>query len=311
MSTTQSTVENEDLSVEIQIDHYVDYLQSLIDKDGPDPEDYEDLDIWITDIYELLKEGRISEEQRVRMLKPFEKTLTLDSMQGFTFLKPHGYAGDFEIIDRIYRRQISDKKHLKKWDTYFHYIDSTDAVRNRLPYLSKSISPFLKDHQGTFEVLNIASGPGRDMLNFFQENPDADIQFDCVEQDLNAIKHAEKLCDPYSDRISFTAKNALRFNTDKQYDLVWSAGLFDYFNDKLFIFMLKRMRHMAKKGGRIIVGNSVSTNNPAHLALFDWHLFHRGLQTLKALGTAAGFQKSQIEVIKEPSGKNAFLHIQL
>ena len=43
-------------------------------------------------------------------------------------------------------------------------------------------------------VLNVGSGPGKDMLDFFQDNSDANVYFDCVDFDKDAIKYAARLC---------------------------------------------------------------------------------------------------------------------
>jgi extracellular factor (EF) 3-hydroxypalmitic acid methyl ester biosynthesis protein len=148
------------------------------------------------------------------------------------------------------------------------------------------------------------------MLHFFESNPDAQVHIDCIEQDRNAVNHASALCEAYLDRITFHVKNALRFQSDKKYDLIWSAGLFDYFEDKVFVFMLKKLGTMVAEGGEIVIGN-FSTTNPSrpYMELFEWHLHHRSPITLKALAARAGFAADQIRVGREQTGVNLFLHI--
>lgn len=92
-------------------------------------------------------------------------------------------------------------------------------------------------------MLNIASGPARDLFEFFEENeqPDLKINFTCIDMDLDAINYGKKLNAPYLDQIKFIHKNIFRFTTDEKFDLIWSAGLFDYFKDKTFVSVLSRM----------------------------------------------------------------------
>jgi len=160
------------------------------------------------------------------------------------------------------------------------------------------------------EVLNLACGPGRDMLLFFENNPDAQVHFDCIEQDQNAVNHAQALCQRFLHKTTFHVKNALRFQSKKQYDLIWSAGLFDYFDDKVFVFMLRKLGTMVAEGGEIVIGN-FSTTNPSrsYMELFEWRLNHRSPHTLKALAVVAGFATGKVSVEKEPAGVNLFLHI--
>ena len=150
------------------------------------------------------------------------------------------------------------------------------------------------------------------MLQFFEDQPDAQVHIDCIEQDQNAVNHAKVLCKQHLHKITFHIKNALRFQSNKKYHLIWSAGLFDYFEDKVFVFMLNKLRAMVTEGGEIVIGN-FSTMNPSkpYMELFEWHLHHRSPSTLKAFALTAGFAADQISVEKEPSGVNLFLHIRL
>lgn len=244
------------------MEHHKEYLQELIKKGGPTPDDYYDLDAWIIEISDWVKTKQISKNELQELIKLFGDAFSTETMQGFAFQKPHGYAGDFEIIDRIYQRYISTTCHLTNWDKY------------------------LQTHSA--------------------------VHFDCIEQDKNAISHAQSLCNKYLDKITFFQKNVLRFNTDKKYDLIWSAGLFDYFENNVFVFMLKRLSTMVTTDGKIVIGN-FSTNNPSrpYMELFEWKLHHRSPQTLKAIAREAGFNNENIYIEKEETGVNLFLHLKV
>lgn len=291
--------------------HHLEYLRELVGKGGPDVDDYYDLDAWLIEISEQAKTGRLNQEEIRQLREVFGPSLSLETMQGFVYHKPHGYAGDYEIIDRIYRRYVSEHPQLSKWDLYMQQHAGAEAVRNRGHYLSEVLTQHVTAKAGQrVEVLNLASGPGRDMLLYFDQHPQAPVHFDCVEQDEKAVGHAAHLCSPYLEKISFHVRNALRFNTEKHYDLIWSAGLFDYFEDKVFVFMLDKLRTMMADGGEIVIGNFSTTNPGKHyMELFEWHLKHRSPQSLKALARATGFEERQISVRKEQAGVNLFLHI--
>jgi SAM-dependent methyltransferase len=246
------------------------------------------------------------------MREILKNVLSEETGIGLSFLKPHGYAGDYEIIDRIYRYHITDNPVLIKWDFYGQHHESSNAVRNRNIYFCDNVfTPLAKKFQNQkIDVLNLASGPGRDMRNFFATNPNALIYFDCIEQDQNAINYAKKLCSNYIEKVNFIQKNVLRFNTKKQYQVIWSAGLFDYFEDKVFVTMLQRLGNMLLEDGEIIIGNFSSVNpNKAYMEFLEWHLHYRSPQALKALALVAGFNTDQIGIKKEPQGINLFLHI--
>lgn len=286
--------------------HHQGYLRWLVSKGGPSEEDYYDLDAWIIEVSEQVRQGRISEQEKAGLIELFGPAFSPATMQGFAYCKPHGYAGDFEIIDRIYQGYVAEHQDLSNWDVYWQGHAAADAVRNRVDYLHRLIDARAP---GRVRVLNLASGPGRDMLGYFRHASRQDVHFDCVEQDPNAVEHAKDLCRDHLDRIRFINKNALRFTADRQYDLIWSAGLFDYFEDKTFVALLKRLRPMLAGNGELVIGN-FSTKNPSrpYMDLFGWHLFHRSPLTLKHLAQQAGMAAEDIEVRREASGVNLFLH---
>lgn len=291
------------------MEYHLKYLNYLVTKGGPDDDDYYDLDSLIAELSEKIKLGEIASQTKQDIFTIFGKAFSPETMQGFAYHKPHGYAGDFEIIDRIYTKYISKNQDLSKWDIYWQKNDAAEAVRNRVHYLHDVIN--CKNNQ-RFSVLNLASGPGRDMLNYFEKHNNNAVYFDCVEQDINAINHAKNICDKYLERINFIQKNALRFSSDKKYDLIWSAGLFDYFEDKIFVFLLKRLARFMANEGELVIGN-FSTKNPSkpYMELFEWNLHHRSPQTLMALAEQAGMNLSNVNIKKETSGVNLFLHYKL
>lgn len=163
------------------------------------------------------------------------------------------------------------------------------------------------------QLLNVASGPARDLKELYESDDYASLHTTCVEMDPNAIAHAKDLNRAFEDRITYINRNIFRFRPDRQFDWIWSAGLFDYFDDKAFVLLLKRFKTWLKPGGEIIIGNFNEDYNPSRAAMEiagDWFLIHRTEETLIQLALQAGFAKEQISVGKEELGVNLFLHIQ-
>src|SRR5690242_14848673 len=75
------------------------------------------------------------------------------------------------------------------------------------------------------------------------------------------------------------------------YHLVWVAGLFDYFNDRLFKLMLGRLLNCVAAGGELVIGNySVTTprSNLCWLRFVDWKLHYRTGDELADLALGLG-----------------------
>lgn len=159
-----------------KMDMHIEFLQRLVDKGGPDAEDFYDLDAWIAEIAEQARKGNLTPYDLQLLRNALGDALSVETMQGFVFQKPHGYAGDYEVIDRVYTKFVSGKAHLSKWDAYAQEHACAHAVRNRVQYFCQLLEEKQQASQsanGRGEVLNLASGPGRDMLQFFEGHPDA------------------------------------------------------------------------------------------------------------------------------------------
>lgn len=211
----------------------------------------------LVELYKL-KDQESYQECMNTFRSEYAELSTDSTMQGRALMKKYGYAGDFEIIDKIYTEHISDEPKFRKWDIFFQNQPAPIAVRNRKKYFIEkleNIHTFLPQR-----VLNLASGPCRDVLELFEKNADANYQFDCVDLDKNAIEYAKELTHKYSKKITFINQNIFRFTPEEKYDIIWSAGLFDYFDDKTFEKILKRLIE-SNPHAKIIIGN-FSDQNP-------------------------------------------------
>ncbi len=180
------------------------------------------------------------------------------------------------------------------------------AVRNRKAYFIELVKEKLLKLQRPLRILNIASGPCRDLFELFEQIPIKMLEVECVEMDENAINFSRKLLGNDAELIMFHKKNIFRFDTNKEFDLIWSAGLFDYFQDKLFVKLLSRFNSWCTHSGEIVIGN-FSEINPSRNFMekaCEWYLHHRSEKDLINLAFDAGYSKECIKVKSEPLGIN-------
>jgi len=292
------------------IEQYQFLLKGLVSKGGPEPEDYEELDESIESLYSAYSQGLVSKDELGELRKAMGEALSPSTLQGFAFTKPHGYAGDFEVIDRIYTQRVAEEPNLKAWDRFLHEHAAPKAVRNRKSYFHNLLNRHVAAGR-PLRVLNVASGPGRCMFEWLQANPDTDVTFHCVDIDEDALNYAAKLNERFSDRITFTHRNALRFKSEQKYDVIWAAGICDYFNDATFKVFLGRLLGMLAPGGELVLGNFSKENaSRAYMELIsDWWLHHRSEQDLISLAINSGISPDSVFVGSEPEGVNLFLHV--
>ncbi len=294
--------------------NHITFVRNLVKKGGPESSEYHEFTNWVKTVNAEYKAKVLRKDDLILLRNEMGEALSLLTLQGFVFNKPHGYPGDYEIIEKIYQEYISNNPEIRKWDLYFQLQKAPIAVRNRKQYfidLLCGIEDTTQQNGHSSRVLNIASGPARDLFDFYSLNKSSEIYVDNVEFDPLAISYAKNLCNEFLDHISFLHTNAFDFESDKKYRLIWSAGLFDYLNDKKFIFLLKRFIPLLQDVGEIVVGN-FSQNNPTQdymEVIGNWRLRHRTPDQLISLAKACNFKDSDIRIGQEPEGVNLFLHL--
>ena len=180
------------------------FLRQLALQGGPTSRDHFEFTKWLHAIAALKEAGLVSHEEVRKLCVELGEAMTTNTMQGFAMAKPHGYSGDFEIIERIYSKWISPIPHLSNWDVYFHQQAAPEAVRNRKRYFLNWLCSFEAKRDGeTIRLLNVGSGPARDVREYYVENPRTKVFADCVEQDAQAIEFGTKLCEPFAERVRF------------------------------------------------------------------------------------------------------------
>lgn len=285
------------------------YLKKVANEGGPKENQYEELNSVFSSINKKRKEGIIKDCDVEKSWRDMSDVFySSDTMQGFATIKPYGYSGDFEIIERIYEFWKSPKEHLVNWDIFFHAQIAPCAVRNRRQYFLNLLHN-LHGMKDSTRVLNIASGPAREVVEFLSSK-NGSMFFECVDYDKNAIDYSSKKAESVNSHVQFHFANAFHFNSENLFDLVWSAGLFDYLDDRTFKILLKKLLRFLNADGELVVGN-FSPNNSSrdYMEFGNWHLNHRTIEELISLAKESGVSEENISVKSEPLGVNLFLHI--
>ncbi|HKK42973.1 MAG TPA: class I SAM-dependent methyltransferase, partial [Bacteroidales bacterium] len=206
------------------------YLEYLLKKGGPEPEDYEKF----TGIVNNLSAEEVNPFREI-----IKSVLNENTLIGHGFVKPYGYPGDFRLINKIYKFEINEDAYYRNWDLFFQNQPGANAVRNRKDYFMKFCEDQL-EKKDDVKVLILGSGPATDVYEFISDHPGRKISFDLIDFDQSAIDFSREKNNMFNGQISYNKINALRYNSFKLYDLIWSAGLFDYFKDKHFTFLIRK-----------------------------------------------------------------------
>jgi SAM-dependent methyltransferase len=185
-------------------------------------------------------------------------------------------------------------------------------VRNRKTFFINTFLKLFHEQEEKFSLLNIASGPCRDLAEALEQTGyDAnEILIYCVDMDKDAIAYAKGLLNGSASKtnIQWEAANAFKIRPSMKFDLTWSAGLFDYLEDRFAIALIKRMWGWTKDGGTMIFGNFHPRNPSRNYMEWcgAWFLIHRTEKEMIKLCKQGGIPAACIRIEQEPLGVNLF-----
>ncbi len=234
-----------------------------------------------------------------------------------SFSKPRGYAGDFEMMNIIYKSDsFANSLFGSCMERAVELHEEPSAVRNRVKFLSEKIITTVRE-KNKVSILSVACGPAEEIKyvinNLDQEDLDR-VELFLLDQDEDALKFAQqniRKCLLESDKkltIHLLKKNIKEIIVEgiaEEFDLIYSAGLFDYFSDAVATRAAKSLFKSLSPGGSLVIGNfnTSSPNTFGMLALFDWYLILRSHEDLKRIFNING---SQCSVESEPNNVNLF-----
>jgi SAM-dependent methyltransferase len=291
------------------VTHTKSYIEALVARGGPSEADDAGFNACLERLRPFVSDMRSNiSKQEVRTW--FGEALSETTLQGLSLRKQHGYPADYEVLDLIYTMYVNPDETLSNWDRFYQRQPAAKAVRNRKDYFHRLLDRHW-ERRRPLHVLKLTDGPGRCSFEWFGRNPDAEVYVDCVDFDPEAMAYAETLNRPFLDRITFTQAKILRFQPKKQYDLIWAPGLFDSFNDGLFVTMLMRLLPALRPDGELVLGNfSDQDPSQAYMELLnDWRVYHRSREQLRQLANDVGIDDRRIRIGSEPEGLDLFLHV--
>lgn len=98
----------------------------------------------------------------------------------------------------------------------------------------------------------------------------------------------------------------------EKFDLIYSAGLYDYLNADLGARLTQRMFEMLRPGGRLLIANFSHVSDQGYMEAFmDWHLIYRDTPEMLALtaGIDEGFARSP-RVYPDETGAVLYLELE-
>lgn len=240
------------------------------------------------------------------------------------YTKPLGYAGDYEMMNMLYRDHAEgDTLFGKALNLYATQESAAQANVNRLDYLCAKIRAAV-EARGHVRLASIGCGPARELGVLLERNPELGrhLEVALIDQEERVLVYCERTLSPLAAKtgvkLQFIRESVRRLLGARKLkdalgerDLIYSAGLFDYLNQRSFSALLSGLYDALGPSGHLCVGN-VGSHNPTRYTmeyLLEWFLIHRSPAELEEFARALRPGPTRIEVDAEPSGVNLFLRI--
>lgn len=246
-----------------------------------------------------------------------------------TYTKPLGYAGDYEMVNMML--QESPTTGRSAYAQIFQELQTNVAAclahRNRIDYLEDVLKTeadrVTAEEMRVCNVLNVGCGPAVEIQRFIRNS---ELCEECVftlmdfnEETLEYTKGRVEVAvsesghQPVVNFIRRSIDELLKDVHDQSdevvptYDLVYCAGLFDYFPDNVCRNLVSLYYRWVKPGGRLVATNVTPTNPDRYTMehLLEWYLIYRDESTMRSLAPRG----TTPEITLDATGVNIFLSI--
>ncbi|HWB10817.1 MAG TPA: class I SAM-dependent methyltransferase [Pirellulales bacterium] len=236
--------------------------------------------------------------------------------------KPRGYAGDFEMFERFWRRQCCEHPLGRLLDHYFQSQAAVEAVRTRTEQIAAAaVDHYSASQSDPYRLASVGCGPAIDVALAVEAIPPSQrsrLQITLLDLDEAALDHARgRLAGWLSPRQIVAARENLYRLADRpksaallqEADCLICSGLFDYLPDDSAQKLLRSFWTHLAPGGTLIVGN-FAPHNPTRAYMEwigNWYLIYRTADELSHLAAAAGIPPSRFAIGAERLGIDLFV----
>ncbi len=226
--------------------------------------------------------------------------------------KPSGFAGDYEMLIKLYAVEPPNRGLGGYLDLCIQDLPLARAVRTRLKATRKFLLDEVAARQGKARILDIASGPCREFVDWPRDIGGA-LEIVAMDSDPLALDFVNREVAPQFKAGDLKAihYNALRTRSAEttiekfgRFDVIYSVGLCDYLPDKHLQRLLQAWHETLADNGVLLVAfkDRERYDQTPYQWHLDWFFFQRTYEDCMALYEAAGFDVNAIETVRDDTG---------
>ena len=286
--------------------------------------------IW-RDAYECVAELAKSAERMAAAKHYTEAHLTRELLSApiwhQAYTKPRGYCGDYAVMNHIYDGRPAGATTLARLAQALA-VRIGEFVLRRRDLMHCAIEETVKrpGRDACATIVSLGCGPAREVADFAATGAGAatPATFVLVDHDEEALRFAgasiaAALAVPGSHprlQVDLRKLSALRLLRDlppsqafSGADLIYSAGLFDYFSDRTCRLLAQRLYEALRPGGALLLGNMKADTDmvwPLYL-IADWSLQYRSAESV--MSWANDLPGAEISLRTESTGYDYLLTV--
>lgn len=294
-------------------------------------------DLWVdwralwSDAAQCLREIA-GDGERLRAAKDYTESrltaeLLIAPLWRQAYSKPLGYPGDYQVMNYIYQGSALGDTPFAQLAQALGVLIGEFVVR-RKDFVRHAIAEVAAQHRGSGAavIASLGAGPAQEITELLlrDEWGAKPLTFILLDQDSGALRCAGRnlsaanaaRSDKSPVRIDLRQVSVLRLLREvdpreflAQPDMIYSAGLFDYFSDRTCHVLAARLYDALRPGGLLLLGNMKAGTDmiwPLEM-IADWSLNYRSAESV--LSWADGLPGAEISLRTEATGYDYLLSV--
>ena len=236
------------------------------------------------------------------------------------YAKPRGSTVDYLTVKWICENKPEGIGRIGPLlDRCFLDLPMLKAVRNQPKLIGDEIRKAIGMKQDScLRITCLGCGLAEEIFDVFMELHDPScLRVTLIDIDFQALASVSERLDKkqLAAHVKIHNANLVYLATGRQdldvsgQDLVYSAGITNYFDDKIVVSLMNYIHTIMDPGGRVLLGN-FHTGNPNRAFMkyvLNWHIFHRTEDDMHRLFALSSFKRECTEIVFEEEGINLFV----
>lgn len=247
-----------------------------------------------------------------------------------TYIKPLGYAGDYEMVNMIMRSPYEGPSlYAQAVNVWLLRQYPSQAHRHRIQFLTEKLvqeTARVSLQKRPARIFNLGCGPAHEIQRFLKDSALSDwAELTLLDFNQETLNHTQEVLEKARQEnqrqcsIQLVKKSVMSLLKEAGrsggpegggYDLVYCAGLFDYLPDRTCQQLMHLFYQWLAPGGLLVATNVFPCQPFRHMLeyLLDWRLIYRDPRQMLALKPAAAPAEAA-RVVSDLTGTNLMLEV--